>query len=120
MAIKKTKRKPVRKTRAQVKSIDEMHYGLEPAGDYFKDKDIHSFYNWYNYMYDRKKSNQVIISYAKQFGYKNATKFSKLFIPQSFAAIIRGLENKVNFPDHKDYPGEGSAGYQKFLHQDLK
>ena len=120
MAIKKTKRKPVRKTRAQVKSIDEMHYGLEPTGDYFKEKDIHAFYNWYNYMYDRKKSNQVIISYAKQFGYKNAAKFSKMFIPQSFAAIIRGLENKVNFPDHKDYPGEGSAGYQKWIHQELR
>ena len=29
----KARRKPVRKTRAEVKSIDEMHYGLEPSGD---------------------------------------------------------------------------------------
>tara|TARA_R100001443_G_scaffold116982_1_gene139363 strand:+ start:536 stop:1684 length:1149 start_codon:yes stop_codon:yes gene_type:complete len=120
MAVKRAKRKPVRKTRAQVKSIDELHYGPEPEKDFFKDKDLHAFYNWYNYMYDRKQVNQVIISYAKKFNYKHAPRFSRMFLPQTLAAVIRGLENGLTFPDHKDYPGEGSAGYQKYIHNELR
>ena len=36
------------------------------------------------------------------------------------ASIIRGLENGLSFPDHKDYPDEGSAGWQKHLHNELR
>ena len=122
----KAKRKPVRKTRAEVKSIDEMHYGLEPSTDYFEDKSWHDFFNWYNYMYDRKKVNQVIISYAKQFKYKNATKFSKMYIPGTLAAFIRGLENGVKFPNtdtaNKPLP-EGTTGnayVQAYVHEELR
>ena len=71
-------------------------------------------------MYDRKKTNQVIISYAKKFGYKNAARFSRMFLPNTIGAIISGLENGVKFVDHKDYPDEGSAGYQKWVHQELR
>ena len=120
MATKRAKRKPVRKTKSQRLSFDEMHMGPEPDVDYFKDNNEGAYYNWYNYMYDRKQINQVIIAYAKKFKYKNAPRFSRMFLPQTLAAIIRGLENGVVFPDHKDFPGEGSAGYQKFLHQELR
>ncbi len=51
--ITKTKRKPVRKTRAERKSLDEIHYGPEPDVDYFEDHSIHDYFNWYNYMWDK-------------------------------------------------------------------
>ncbi len=114
------KRKTTRKTRASRITLDEIHMGSEPGVDFFEDKSIGSFYNWYNYMYDRKKANQVIISYAKKHGYKNASKFSKMFLPQTLAAVIRGLENGVKFPDLNEYPGEGAAGYQKYIHSELR
>ena len=48
----KIKKKPARSTRltrgAAGKSLDEIHYGPEPAGDYFKNHSIHEFFNWYN------------------------------------------------------------------------
>ena len=37
----KAKKKPVRKTRAQAKSLDEMHYGPMPGEDYFEKNDWH-------------------------------------------------------------------------------
>jgi len=122
----KTKKRTVRKTRAEVKSIDEMHYGLEPSADYFEDKSWHDFFGWYNYMYDRKKVNQVIISYAKKFKYKNASKFSKMYIPGTMAAFICGLENGVKFPqvDTKNEPLPegitGNAYVQAYVHEELK
>tara|TARA_R100001443_G_scaffold104196_1_gene112776 strand:+ start:1842 stop:2996 length:1155 start_codon:yes stop_codon:yes gene_type:complete len=122
MAVKKTKKKSVRKTRAQVKTLDEQYIGSEPGVDFFEEGgNLHRYFNWYNYMYDRKKVNQVIISYAKQFGYKNAPKFARMFLPQSLAAIITGLERGVKFPIHNDFPEEeGLSGYQKFIHQELR
>jgi hypothetical protein len=121
MATRKTtKRKPVRKTKAQRVTLDDLHMGPEPGTDFFEDGTEGGFYNWYNYMYDRKQVNQVIISYAKKFGYKNAPRFARMFLPQTLAAIIRGLENEIKFPDHRDYPGEGSAGYQKYIHDELR
>ena len=119
MAKRKT---TTRKTKSQRLTLDEQMMGVEPSVDYFdySNHNLNSFFSWYNYMYDRKKVNQVIISYAKKFGYKNAPKFSKMFIPGSLAALIRGLENGVKLPDHKDYPGEGSAGYQKYIHDELR
>ncbi len=123
MAVKKaTKKKSVRKTRAQVKTLDEQYIGTEPGVDFFEDGgNLSAYFNWYNYMYDRKKANQVIISYAKKFGYKNAPKFSRMFLPSTLAAIITGLENGVKFPEHRDYPSEeGSSGYQKYIHQELR
>ena len=122
----KAKRKPVRKTRAEVKTIDEMHYGLEPSEDYFEDKNWHDFFGWYNYMYDRKQTNRVIISYAKKFKYKNASKFSKMYIPGTLAAFICGLENGVTFPekwtDNKPLPEgmTGNAYVQAHVHNELK
>lgn len=122
MAIKKTsKRKPVRKTKAQRLTLDEHYMGLEPGEDYFENgHSLHDFFGWYNYMYDRKKVNQVIISYAKKFGYKNAPRFARMFLPTTLAAMITGLENGVKFIDHKDYPGEGTAGFQKYIHAELR
>ena len=116
MARKKTK-----STRASRKTIDDMHYGPEPMGvDYFENHNINTFFSWYTYFYDRNRCNQIIIGYAKEHGYKNANKFKKLYIPTSMASIIRGLENGLSFPDHKDYPDEGSAGWQKHLHNELR
>ena len=119
MAKRKT---TTRKSKSQRLTLDEQMMGVEPSVDYFdsSNHNLNSFFSWYNYMYDRKKVNQVIISYAKKFGYKNAPKFSKMYIPGTIAAIIRGLENGVKMPDHKDYPGEGSAGYQKYIHEELR
>ena len=99
MARKKTK-----STRASRKTIDDMHYGPEPMGvDYFENNNINNFFSWYTYFYDRNRCNQIIMGYAKEHGYKNANKFKKLYIPTSVASIIRGLENGLVFPDHKDY-----------------
>ena len=52
MARKSVKRKPVRKTKSQRMSFDEMHMGPEPSEDYFKDNNIGAYFNWYNYMYE--------------------------------------------------------------------
>jgi hypothetical protein len=73
-------------------------------------------------MYDRARVNQVIIGFAKEHGYRNASKFKKLWIPCSIAAIIRGLENKLDFPDHKlvELYGKGSAGWQAYLHTEIR
>jgi len=122
MAKKATKRKAVRKSKEQRLSFDEQIMGVEPSVDYFEHEkhNLHSFFSWYNYFYDRKKVNQVIISYSKKFGYKNSSKFSKMYLPSTLGAIITGLENGVKFPDHKDYPNEGSAGWQKDLHNKLR
>ncbi len=123
MATRKAikKRKPaVRKTKKERLTLDEMHMGPEPGVDYFKENNLGAFFNWYNYMYDRKQVNQVIISYDKKFGYKNAPRFARMFLPQTLASIIRGLENGIEFPDHRDYPGEGTAGYQKYVHDELR
>jgi len=98
--VTRTKKKPVRKTRAQMKSLDDMHYGPMPGEDYFEDNDWHGFFKWYSYMWERPMINKVIISYAKQFGYKNATKFSKMYLPSTLAALISGLENGVKYPDY--------------------
>tara|TARA_B110000196_G_scaffold121612_1_gene105419 strand:+ start:140 stop:1279 length:1140 start_codon:yes stop_codon:yes gene_type:complete len=118
MAKKKTK---TRSTKASRKTIDEMHYGPEPMGvDWFENNSLNHFFSWYNYFYDRNRVNQIIVGYAKEHGYKNASKFKKLYVPGTIAAMIRGLENGMVFPDHKDYPGESSAGHQKYIHQQLR
>lgn len=104
-------------------TIDELHYGPEPGVDYFKDgKSVNAFYNWYNYMWDRKQSDLVIMQYAKQHGYKNASKLKKLYVPGSVAYIIRGLENGVTFPDADTPKGfeAGNIGYQAYIHEQLR
>ena len=101
----KIKKKPTRSTRitkgASKKTLDDIHYGPEPDRAYFEDHSIHDFFNWYNYMWDRKKSVHVLISYAKTFRYKNSPKFKKMMIPSTLAYIARGLENGLNFPKPK-------------------
>jgi len=119
----KRKTKTVRSTKKSRMTIDEMHYGPEPAGaDWFEQdgNSLNSYFSWYNYFYDRNRVNQIIVGYAKEHGYKNATKFKKLYIPGTIAAMIRGLETGMVFPDHKDYPGEGTAGHQKHIHKELR
>jgi len=122
----KAKRKPVRKTRAQVKSLDEMHYGAMPSEDYFEDNDWHGYFKWYSYMWDRTTVNTTITSYAKKFGYKNAPKFKKMYLPGTLAAMISGLENGVKFPDYgtdgKPLPEgmTGNAWVQAKVHDQLK
>ena len=121
MAKRTTKKRSTRITRgASKKTLDDIHYGPEPDVDYFEDHLIHDFFNWYNYMWDRNKSMLVLISYAKKAGYKNAGKFKKMLVPPTLAYIAQGLERGVKFPDHKNYPDEGSAGWQKHLHEELK
>jgi len=119
----KRKIKTVRSTKKSRMTIDEMHYGPEPVGaDWFEQdgNSLNSYFSWYNYFYDRNKVNQTIITFAKEHGYKNAMKFKKLYIPGTIAAMIRGLETGMVFPDHKDYPGEGTAGHQKHIHKELR
>ena len=77
------KRKKLRSTKTSRKTLDQIHYGDEPSGDYFEEKDLHAFFNWYSYSYDRARVNQVIVGFAKEHGYKNASKFKSLFIPIS-------------------------------------
>ena len=59
---KTIKRKP-RKSRAERKSLDDIHYGSEPDVNYFDDpkNTIGSFFNWYNYMWDRKTTVNAYI-----------------------------------------------------------
>ncbi len=119
---KSVKRKPKRKTRVERKSIEDIHYGPEPDVDYFKDHSITDFLNWYNYMWDKKTSMEVLTKYAKKFGYKNASKFKKMVIPKQLAYIITGLEKGINFPAPKQAE-EGEGGneyYHKHIHNELR
>ena len=120
-AKKRVKSKP-RKTRAERKSLDDIHYGPEPDVDYFEDHSIHDFFNWYNYMWDKKTSIEVLIKYANKFGYTNANKFKKLMVPNSLAYIVTGLEKGLTFPAPKQAE-EGETGntyYQKYVHAELR
>lgn len=55
------------KTRSQVKSFDQKHYGDEPV---FKGTPTNSqfsdAFNWYNYMYDVSKGKQWLLEYLKK------------------------------------------------------
>ena len=121
----KAKKKPVRKTRAQAKSLDEIHYGPMPGEDYFEKNDWHGFFKWYSYMWDRATVNTTITKYAIKFGFKNAKKFKKMYLPQTLAAFISGLENGVKFPDvdtsNKPLPEgmTGNAWVQAKVHSEL-
>jgi len=117
----KTKSKP-RKTRAERKTLDDIHYGPEPDVDYFENHSIHDFFNWYNYMWDKKTSMEVLTKYANKFGYKNANKFKKLMVPNSLSYIVTGLEKGLTFPTPKQAE-EGETGneyYQKYVHAELR
>ena len=78
MAKRKTtktvKRKP-RKTRTERKTLDDIHYGPEPDVNYFDNHSMHDFLGWYNYMWDKKTSMEVLVKYAKKFGYTYAVRF---------------------------------------------
>ena len=119
---KTVKRKPKRKTKFERKTLDDIHYGPEPAGDYFKDHSIHDFFNWYNYMWDRNKSMTALIKYARQFGYKNAKKFKKLYIPSTLAYIATALEHGLNFPKPEKAADveTGNQYYYGMLHEELR
>ena len=125
MAKRKTtktvKRKP-RKTRAERKNLDDIHYGPEPDVDYFDNHSIHDFFNWYNYMWDKKTSMEVLTKYASKFGYKNAKKFKKMVVPNALAYIVHGLERGLTFPaPKKAEEGEtGNAYYQKYIQKSSK
>ena len=122
----KIKKKPTRSTRltkgAGRKSLDDIHYGPEPARGYFEDHSIHDFFGWYNYMWDRNKSMTALIKYAQKFGYKNAKKFKKLYIPSTLAYIATGLENGLNFPKPKKANDleTGTQYYYALIHEELR
>mgnify|MGYP000483453026 CR=1 FL=1 len=115
-------RKKKRKTKAQRKTIDDIHFGPEPDVDYFEDHLIHDFFNWYNYMWDKRTSMQVLTKYANKFGYKNAKKFKKMLVPNVLAYIAQGLERGLIFPAPKkaEEDESGNAYYQKYLHAELR
>jgi hypothetical protein len=119
---KKFKKRTPRKTKAERKSLDDIHYGPEPDVDYFETRSIHEFFSWYNYMWDKKTSMEVLIKYAKKFGFKNAPKFKKMIIPNSLAYIVHGLEKGLIFPTpNKAKEGEsGNEYYQKYIHAELR
>ena len=88
-----------KRKRPKIKSIDEQHMGPEPGKDYFANKgDINKFYAWYTYMFKRQDRVRIVSNFAKQFGFKNTNKFSKMYIPSTTAAMVRGIENEVDFP----------------------
>ena len=120
--VQSTKKvRKVKKTKAQRKTLDEIHYGPEPDVDYFENKTLNDYLNWYNYMWDRKQSIQMLVIFAKKFGYKNANKFKKMMLPLSLAYIAHGLERGLTFPTPKKAK-EGEAGntyYHRFLHEEL-
>lgn len=107
MAKKKTK-PGKRLTKKSRMTLDDYHYGPEPGVDFFKGDDasltskMTRYFNWYNYMWDRKQSDRVIMKYAKDNGYKNAAKLKKVFIPGTIAYLIRGLELGIPFPERED------------------
>lgn len=118
--VKTVKRKP-KKTRTERKTFDDVHYGSEPDVDYFDNHSIGDFLNWYNYMWDGKYTKTVLIKYAKKLGYKNASKFTKMIIPNHLSYIATGLERGLTFPAPKQAE-EGESGneyYQKRLHTEL-
>ena len=119
---KTVKRKPKRKTRAERKSLDDIHYGPEPDVDYFENHSMHEFLGWYNYMWNSTTSMQVLTKYANKFGYTNAKKFKKMMVPPQLAYIAQGLEKGLTFPTSKKAE-EGESGneyYQKYLHAELR
>ena len=102
-------RKKKRKTRTERKSLDSIHYGPEPDVDYFEDHSINDLFNWYNYMWDKRTSMEVLTKYANKFGYKNAKKFKKMMVPNVLAYIAQGLErgfrrrrNTISPTDRRD------------------
>jgi hypothetical protein len=116
------KRKVKRKNKVERKSLDDIHYGPEPDIDYFEDHSINDFFNWYNYMWDKKTSMEVLTKYANKFGFTNAKKFKKMIIPNQLAYIVTGLEKGVKFPTPKNAE-EGETGneyYQKYIHAELR
>jgi len=115
-------RKKKRKTKAQRKSIDSIHYGPEPDVDYFEDHSINDLFNWYNYMWDKRTSMEVLTKYANKFGYKNAKKFKKMLVPNVLAYIAQGLERGLIFPAPKkaEEDESGNEYYQKYLHAELR
>ena len=120
--IKKKSRPTTLTKGAGRKSLDDIHYGPEPAGDYFEDHSIYDFFNWYNYMWDRKKSMTALIKYAQKFDYKNAKKFKKLYVPSTLAYIATGLERGLNFPKPKNANNieSGNQHYYANLHDQLR
>ena len=118
--VKTVKRKP-RKTRTERKTFDDIHYGPEPAADYFVNHSISDFLSWYNYMWDSKYAKTVLIKYAKKLGYKNASKFTKMIIPNNLSYLVTGLENGLSFPpSNKAADNEtGNEYYQKYIHVEL-
>ena len=121
MAVKRRKKRTTTKDR---KTIDDIHYGLEPDITYFDapENSLIGYFNWYNYMWDRKTVVNVYIKYAKSFGYKNASKLNKIWFPAADAYIAAGLEKGINFPKPKQ-AGENDSGsqyYHKKVHDNLK
>ena len=104
----KRKTKPGRSTKKSRMTLDDYHYGPEPGVDFFEDDNssltskMTRYFNWYNYMWDRKQTDRVIMKYAKDNGYKNAAKLKKVFIPGTIAYLIRGLERGIPFPERED------------------
>ena len=119
--VKTVKQKP-KKSRTERKTFDDIHYGPEPDVDYFVNHSISSFLSWYNYMWDSKYAKTVLIKYAKKVGYKNASKFAKMIIPNNLAYISTGLENGLSFPPpNKAADNEtGNEYYQKYIHVELE
>lgn len=71
--IKAPKVQKVRKTRSQVKSIDDKYYGSEPlvvdAMDHSKYRDA---LNWYNYMHEQDQAREWLLEYMKKNGFEKA------------------------------------------------
>lgn len=74
-AASKTKTKvkvvKVRKTRSEIKSIDDKYYGSEPivvdTADQGKYRDA---LNWYNYMFDHEQARDWLLEYMKRSGFE--------------------------------------------------
>lgn len=71
--LAKVKVVKVRKTRSQVKSIDDKYYGSEPlvvdAADPIKYRDA---LNWYNYMFELDQARDWLLEHMKRSGFQRA------------------------------------------------
>ena len=100
MAISvKIKAKPKQKTRAQVKSFDEKHYGSEPIVI----KSFTDALNWYNYMGSDDDAREWFFEYLKKNYTKNdialIKKLPKWKISKTLGSIARILSNGNVLPE---------------------
>lgn len=98
----KVKTVKVRKTRTQVKSIDDKYYGPEPI---VVDATNHSKYrdalNWYNYMFDMDQSREWLLEHMKRSGFERAQIADVRRCPKSQVPTTIGWQARIMMNGNK-------------------